>query len=111
MISERPGASVTHRFLPLACALALGCGHASQPAGAGTAPPADAAAGPTVRLIAIGDTGEGNQEQHDVAAQMDAKCAAVGGCDAVLMLGDNFYDNGVAGIDDAQWIPKFEEVY
>jgi hypothetical protein len=74
--------------------------------GTGGAPPSD-----IVRLIAIGDTGEGNEDQHAVAAQIAAKCVAVGGCDAVLMLGDNFYDVGVTGTDDTQWGPKFEAPY
>ena len=64
----------------------------------------------TVRLIAIGDTGEGNADQNLVADQMDIKCGQVG-CDAVVMLGDNFYDHGVQGTDDPQWGPKFEDVY
>jgi hypothetical protein len=64
-----------------------------------------------VRLIAIGDTGEGNPEQHQVADRMNEKCQMVGGCDAVLVNGDNFYDNGVTGIDDPQWATKFEEPY
>ena len=67
--------------------------------------------GKTVKLIALGDTGEGNDGQHEVAEAMDAKCEAVGGCTAVLMLGDNFYDFGVKGTDDEQWGPKFEEPY
>jgi hypothetical protein len=63
-----------------------------------------------VRIIAIGDTGEGNTEQHCVADAMNAKCGA-DGCDAVLMAGDNFYEEGVSSVDDAQWLSKFEEPY
>ncbi|MDC3952611.1 metallophosphoesterase [Polyangium jinanense] len=64
-----------------------------------------------VRLLAIGDTGEGNEAQHAVADRMSEKCEKVGGCDAVLVNGDNFYDNGVANVDDPQWVAKFEEPY
>jgi tartrate-resistant acid phosphatase type 5 len=64
-----------------------------------------------IKLIAIGDTGEGNTAQAMVADQMDAKCAAVGGCTAVLMLGDNFYDHGVQSTSDSQWGTKFEQIY
>jgi hypothetical protein len=64
-----------------------------------------------VKLIAIGDTGEGNVDQALVADQMDAKCAAVGGCTAVLMTGDNFYDHGVSSTSDGQWVTKFEQIY
>jgi hypothetical protein len=42
---------------------------------------------------------------------MSEKCMMVGGCDAVMMNGDNFYDNGVSSVDDPQWGPKFEQPY
>lgn len=42
---------------------------------------------------------------------MDKKCGTVGGCTAVIMNGDNFYDDGVSGTQDPQWGPKFEDVY
>ena len=64
-----------------------------------------------VRIIAIGDTGEGNLAQNQVADRMSEKCIQVGGCDAVIMNGDNFYDHGVADTGDAQWGPKFEQPY
>ncbi|MDC0677694.1 purple acid phosphatase family protein [Sorangium atrum] len=64
-----------------------------------------------VRIIAIGDTGEGNLAQNQVADRMSEKCIEVGGCHAVMMNGDNFYDNGVADTGDAQWGPKFEQPY
>src|SRR5688500_6181422 len=44
----------------------------------------------SLRLIAIGDTGEGNLAQALVGRMMNEKCGAVGGCDAVIMTGDNF---------------------
>jgi len=64
-----------------------------------------------VRLIAVGDVGGGNISQLLVARAMNAKCAAVGGCDAVIMTGDNFYSDGVSGTDDAEWARKFEQPY
>ena len=64
-----------------------------------------------VRLLAIGDTGEGNEAQHAVGDRMNEKCQQVGGCDAVLVNGDNFYDNGVESVSDPQWLDKFEEPY
>lgn len=67
--------------------------------------------GPVVRLISVGDTGEGNVEQNLVGDQMSAKCLLVGGCDAVTLNGDNYYQNGVASVDDPQWGPKFEQPY
>lgn len=64
-----------------------------------------------VRIIAVGDTGEGNQAQNEVGDRMSEKCLAVGGCQAIMMNGDNFYDSGVASTDDEQWGPKFEQPY
>lgn len=68
------------------------------------------AGGPSVRLIAIGDTGEGNDDQYCVAHAMSAKCLQ-DGCDGVLLAGDNFYDVGVEDVDDVQWMEKFELPY
>ncbi len=72
-------------------------------AGAGGAPP-------SVRFVAIGDTGKGNQGQVDVANAIAAKCAA-DGCDFVQLLGDNIYDSGVDSTSDTQWQTKFEVPY
>ena len=64
-----------------------------------------------VRLIAVGDVGDGNSSQRRVAHAMSDRCIRAGGCDAVMLLGDNFYDSGVRDLDDAQWVSKFEEPY
>jgi len=63
-----------------------------------------------VRFIAVGDTGRGNAEQHQVASAMTTKCAT-SGCDFVVMLGDNFYPTGVTSPDDPQFQEKFEQAY
>jgi tartrate-resistant acid phosphatase type 5 len=63
-----------------------------------------------VRIIAIGDVGEGNTDQHCLADAMSVKCLQ-DGCDAVLLTGDNFYDDGVSDVNDAQWLAKFEQPY
>ena len=73
----------------------------------GCAPAVDYA---PVRFIAIGDTGEANQAQADVAAVIETVCADQG-CDFVLLLGDNIYETGVDGVDDPQWQEKFELPY
>lgn len=88
-----------------------GAAGAAGSAGGGAGGSGGAGGGDSIKLIAIGDTGEGNQAQKDVAQQMATKCAAVGGCTAVLMLGDNFYDHGVQSTSDAQWNTKFESIY
>ena len=63
-----------------------------------------------LQLIAIGDTGTGNEDQFEVAQGM-AKVCKESGCDLVLLLGDNFYPNGVNSIEDPQFNTKFEQVY
>ena len=40
-----------------------------------------------------------------------AKVCNESGCDLVLLLGDNFYPNGVNSIEDPQFNTKFEQVY
>lgn len=63
-----------------------------------------------VRFVAVGDTGQGNSGQREVATGMEKKCAR-DGCDFVLLLGDNFYKSGVFSLQDLQWKAKFEEMY
>lgn len=65
---------------------------------------------PALRLIAMGDGGEGNDAQYAVARAVKTVCDR-DGCDAVLYLGDNFYDDGVDSLDDPQWQTKFELPY
>ena len=63
-----------------------------------------------LQLIALGDTGTGNNDQLEVSQGM-AKVCEESGCDLVLLLGDNFYPSGVVSVDDQQFKTKFEEVY
>ncbi len=63
-----------------------------------------------VRFFVLGDTGEGNEAQHEVADVMEGLCATEG-CDFAVLLGDNIYDDGVASVEDEQWRTKFEEPY
>lgn len=65
----------------------------------------------TVRFIALGDTGEGNEDQYMVAEAIVQVCEQKGGCDFAILLGDNFYDSGVSGTDDPQWQDKVELPY
>jgi tartrate-resistant acid phosphatase type 5 len=64
----------------------------------------------TIRFVALGDAGEGNQAQYDVANAIKTVCEEKG-CDFALYLGDNFYDSGVESVDDPQFINKFEDPY
>lgn len=63
-----------------------------------------------VRFVALGDTGEGNAAQYEVSRAIETVCL-VQGCDFALLLGDNFYDDGVRSADDPQFRTKFEEPY
>lgn len=65
---------------------------------------------PIHRFFVLGDTGEGNDAQRDVAAAMKGICDSEG-CDFALLLGDNIYNSGVDSVDDEQWQEKFEEPY
>jgi len=63
-----------------------------------------------VRFVALGDTGEGNENQYMVGQAIVELCAQKG-CDFGMLLGDNFYDSGVSGVDDPQFQEKFELPY
>ncbi len=65
---------------------------------------------PPVRLVLLGDTGTGDAAQASVATLMETTCATLG-CDAVVLLGDNFYPTGVADENDPQWQTAFETPY
>ncbi|MSP60214.1 MAG: hypothetical protein EXR72_07710 [Myxococcales bacterium] len=101
------GGAVTSDGAVASDASAVG-GDLAGPADLGKA--GDLATPPTVRFAAIGDTGQGNAEQKQVAAAVAARCAK-DGCDFVQLLGDNIYDTGVTSVNDAQWQSKFEEPY
>ncbi|MCK6519436.1 metallophosphoesterase [Myxococcota bacterium] len=70
----------------------------------------DADPEPVVRFIAMGDGGEGNTTQYQNAAAIKTLCEAKG-CEFVLYLGDNFYNDGVESVDDEQFQTKFELPY
>jgi acid phosphatase len=71
---------------------------------------ADAKSG-GLNFLVFGDWGrKGEQDQMDVATQMGLAAKEM---DAkfVISVGDNFYENGVAAVDDPQWQTSFENVY
>lgn len=61
-------------------------------------------------FVVIGDWGRGTQAQHEVAAAMGVAAAATK-ASFVLALGDNFYQSGVASVDDPLWKTVYEDVY
>jgi len=72
--------------------------------------PAQAAA-ETLNFVLVGDWGRrGHDNQRDVARQLGTTAAAINSLFTVSM-GDNFYENGVTGVDDPQWQASFEQIY
>lgn len=64
-----------------------------------------------LNFVVLGDWGRnGEKDQRDVARQM-AAAASDTGARFVLAVGDNFYEHGVASVDDPQWQSSFERVY
>jgi acid phosphatase len=68
------------------------------------------AAPDTVRFVAVGDTGTGDAAEAKVAEAVRKVCGAKG-CDFVLLLGDNFYPDGVASVRDPQFRTAYEAMY
>jgi hypothetical protein len=67
--------------------------------------------GGPIRFVVMGDTGEGNTGQAEVAGAIATVCQGNGGCDFAILLGDNIYDCGVESVSDSQWQTKFEIPY
>jgi acid phosphatase len=64
-----------------------------------------------VNFLVFGDWGRnGEKDQRDVAAQMGVAAQDIG-AQFIISVGDNFYENGVATVDDPQWQTSFEKVY
>jgi len=62
-------------------------------------------------FLAVGDWGrDGAFHQAEVAARMGETAAAIR-AKFVISVGDNFYEDGVAGVDDPKWRTSFEDVY
>jgi tartrate-resistant acid phosphatase type 5 len=65
----------------------------------------------TVTFLVVGDWGrEGHRHQRDVAVQM-ARAAGRMQAEFTVSTGDNFYESGVAGVEDELWRESFEDVY
>ncbi len=73
--------------------------------------PSASAADSALPFILVGDWGrEGKDGQTAVAQQMSRTATAIGSRYTVSV-GDNFYENGVASVDDPQWQNSFERIY
>lgn len=63
-----------------------------------------------VRFLVLGDGGNGNSTQYDVADAMKTVCDR-DGCDFAIYTGDNIYTDGCDSVDDEQFQSKFEIPY
>ena len=62
-------------------------------------------------FLAVGDWGrDGAFNQRAVAQRMGETAAAIG-ARFVISAGDNFYEDGVSGVDDPKWKTSFEDIY
>jgi tartrate-resistant acid phosphatase type 5 len=64
----------------------------------------------SLNFMTIGDWGEVTAAQASVASTM-ATWATNQPVDFIISVGDNFYDDGVASVDDPQWKTTFADVY
>lgn len=91
---------LTRRFLVAGAASAATTGRlAAEPAA------------PVLPFVVIGDWGRrGAQSQREVGVAL-GQAAAAGGSRFTISVGDNFYEDGVTGLDDPQWAESFERIY
>jgi hypothetical protein len=71
---------------------------------------AEQAADGVLRFVVLGDGGTGDANQRRVARAVRDVCARRG-CEFALYLGDNIYETGAQGVDDAQFLTKFEKPF
>jgi hypothetical protein len=67
-------------------------------------------AGEKLRFFVLGDSGSGDAFQMAVAQAMERRCQETG-LDGIIHVGDIFYEEGVASVDDPQWQSKVETPY
>jgi tartrate-resistant acid phosphatase type 5 len=65
----------------------------------------------SLNFIVLGDWGQaGKYNQREVGIQM-GNAAHRNNCSFIITTGDNFYYDGVTGIDDVRWLASFENIY
>ena len=67
-----------------------------------------------LHFIAVGDWGNGNYSQHEVADAMGRWCYddnTLTKCHFIISTGDNFYPTGVYSPTDNQFYEKWKDVY
>jgi acid phosphatase len=73
-------------------------------------PPAIGDAEPSISFCAFGDWGQKSQTLSDVVATLRATGHARES-DFILLLGDNFYDDGIRSTRDRRWARSFESAF
>ena len=71
----------------------------------------DSSQGAQISFFALGDQGRGNHRQRKVSDMMETVCQQDRDVNFTLLLGDNFYWDGVHSIDDPKWLDQFELAY
>jgi tartrate-resistant acid phosphatase type 5 len=66
---------------------------------------------PPLTFVAVGDWGRGGAFHQAEVAQRMGETAADVHARFVISVGDNFYEDGVTGVDDPQWRASYEAVY
>jgi len=67
--------------------------------------------GPSMTFLVLGDWGRFGRGGQRLVADRMADTAMAIGAEYVLTVGDNFYENGVTGVDDPHWRGSFEDIY
>jgi acid phosphatase len=73
--------------------------------------PTEAQAQAELNFLVVGDWGRGGLSNQQAVADSMGRAAAQRQAAFVISTGDNFYDDGVASIDDPQWQTSFEKIY
>ncbi len=66
---------------------------------------------PALTFLAVGDWGRDGAFNQSAVAQRMGETAAAIGARFVISAGDNFYEDGVSGVDDPKWKTSFEDIY
>jgi tartrate-resistant acid phosphatase type 5 len=69
------------------------------------------AGGASLTFLVIGDWGRFGQGNQRIVADRMAETGLEIGAQFVVSVGDNFYENGVTGVDDPHWRGSFEDIY